>query len=123
LQLCKEHLPLLTAHRAAAMGPAVPNTCSKLFPCGLSGCYLATKVVKLQMLTPMRARKIYRKLEAHLMSCKKKYINLLQMKIFYTIAWNGKRNFMAPIHPKMEIRRYGVACINELPPILTKTMQ
>jgi len=45
------------------------------------------------------------------------------MKIFYTIAWNGKRNFMAPIHPKMEIRRYGVACINELPPILTKTMQ
>ncbi len=36
------------------------------------------------------------------------------MKIFYTIAWNGKRNFMAPIHPKMEIRRYGVACINEL---------
>jgi len=27
---------------------------------------------------------------------------------------------MAPIHPNMEIRRYGVACINELADILTK---
>jgi len=57
-------------NRAAAMGPAVPNTCSKLTPCGLSGCYLAIKVVKLQVHTPMRARKIYWKLGAHLMSCK-----------------------------------------------------
>ena len=27
-----------------------------------------------------------------------------------------KRNFIAPIHPKLEIRRNRVACINELPP-------
>jgi len=108
LQLCKERLPLLTAHRAAAMGPAVPNTCSKLSPCGLSGCHLAIKVVKLQMLTPMRARKIYRKLESHLMSCKK--ITYICLKCnFFSIAWNGKRNFMAPIHPNMEIRRNRVA--------------
>jgi len=66
------------------------------------------------MHTPMQARKIYRKLGAHLKSCKK--ITYICFKCnFFTIALNGKRNFMAPIHPKMEIRRYAVAAINELP--------
>ncbi len=36
------------------------------------------------------------------------------MRNYYIIALNGKRNFMAPIHPNMEIRRNRVACINEL---------
>jgi len=43
------------------------------------------------------------------------------MKIFYTIALNGKRNIIASIHPNMEIRRNRVACINELPAKLKKT--
>ena len=44
----------------------------------------------------------------------KNYIYLFQMRNYYIIALNGKRNFMAPIHPNMEIRRNRVACINEL---------
>ncbi len=65
------------------------------------------------MFKPRRARKIYRKLEAHLMSCKK--ITYICFKCnFFTIALNGKRNIIAPIHPNLEIRCYGVAPINEL---------
>ncbi len=55
----------------AVADPAVPNTCSKLSLCGLSGCYLAIKEVRLQIFTPMLHRKIYRKLTHHLTICNK----------------------------------------------------
>jgi|GEM_PF-4676493 hypothetical protein len=36
------------------------------------------------------------------------------MKSFCTIALNDKHYIIASIHPNIEIRRYEVACINEL---------
>lgn len=45
------------------------------------------------------------------------------MKIYYTIAWNGKRNIIASIHTNMEIRHSRVAPINELYETEKKTLQ
>ena len=43
------------------------------------------------------------------------------MKFVLYLLMEIKRNFIAPIHPKLEIRRNRVACINELPCIIEKT--
>jgi|GEM_PF-2177151 len=52
----------------------------------------------------MYRNKVYKKLETHLMICEK----------FIILAEKIKRYFIAPIHPKLEIRRNKVAPINEL---------
>jgi len=78
------------ASRSEYLLEAVPLRFIRLLPGHKSG---------LQMFKPRRARRVCRKLESHLMSCKK--ITYICLKCnFFSIAWNGKRNFMAPIHPK-----------------------
>jgi len=44
------------------------------------------------------------------------------MRNYYIIALNGKRNFMAPIHPNTEIRRNRVALLKELWAIKAKAL-
>ncbi|HPW27417.1 MAG TPA: hypothetical protein PLY31_09805, partial [Tenuifilaceae bacterium] len=82
--------------------------------------YQAKVGLKTTPIPTIAAQKSLQKTRSPFDELQKKYIKFIPNENFYTITLNYKRNIIASIHPNMEIRRHGVACINELAAMLKK---